>query len=73
VSFGLEERGGTLVIDQGDYVAALSALASLVRREFPPGYTLAEIAATWGDGATPEAIEALRRLEAAEPLLGLVD
>lgn len=44
--------------------AACAALASLVRQEYPDGYSLAEIASTWGDGTiTPEQIEALRELE----------
>lgn len=39
---------------------ACSALASLVRDEYPDHYTLAEIADTWGVNITPEQVEALR-------------
>jgi hypothetical protein len=43
------------------------ALAHLVRTEYPEGYTLTEIAETWGlnEGLTPEEVEAIRAFEAA--------
>jgi hypothetical protein len=43
--------------------AAYQALAQLVRDEYREGYTLAEIADTWGNGITPEQVEALRAIE----------
>jgi hypothetical protein len=42
---------------------ACSALAALVRKEYPDDYSLADIADIWGD-ATPEQVEALNLLEA---------
>jgi hypothetical protein len=53
---------------------ACAALSSLVRAEYGEKYTLAEIAETWGEGITPEQVEALRLLEdgSAEPGLELV-
>lgn len=43
---------------------AFDALAALVREEFPPGMSLAEIAKTWPPKQiTPEQVEALRALE----------
>ena len=42
---------------------ACAALASMVRQEYPESYSLAEIAATWGEGITPEQIEALQLLD----------
>jgi hypothetical protein len=46
-----------------DWERAADALASLVRAEYPLHYSLAEIAETWGEGVSPEQIDALRRLE----------
>ena len=44
---------------------ACSALAWLVRQEYPEVYSLAEIAERWGwPHITPEQVEALRELEA---------
>lgn len=42
---------------------ACTALAALVRDEFPDDYSLSECAYTWGDGITPEQIDAIRVLE----------
>jgi hypothetical protein len=46
-----------------DLRIAYDALTDLVRREYPAGLSLSEIAATWGDGITPEQVRAIRRLE----------
>ncbi len=43
---------------------ACAGLAILVRGEYPPDLTLAEIAQTWGDGVSQEQIEALGLFEA---------
>lgn len=42
---------------------ACAALATLVRKEYPDRCSLAEIAETWGEGITPEQVEALRVLD----------
>jgi hypothetical protein len=42
---------------------ACMALASVVRAEYGPRYTLAEIANTWGECVTTEQVDALRQLE----------
>ena len=49
------------------------ALASLVRSEFPPDLTLAEIAQRWGTDLSPAHISALAFLEgeSAEPPAGV--
>lgn len=54
-----------------DLELAFSALAKLVRDEFPSGYRLAKIAFIWGAalGVTDEEIAALDRLEEGEPYL----
>lgn len=44
-------------------LVAERALARLVRDEYPAGYSLAEIAQTWGN-ATEDEIKAVRHLEA---------
>lgn len=44
---------------------AARGLAKLVREEYGDKYTLAEIAATWGD-CTPEEIEAIAAFEKSE-------
>jgi hypothetical protein len=49
---------------------ACAALAALVRQEYPDTYSLAEIAETWGEGVTPEQVDALRVLD-AEPRVTL--
>lgn len=42
---------------------ACAALASLVRMEYPVRYTLSEIAATWGEGISPEQLAALSEVD----------
>jgi hypothetical protein len=49
-------------LDRQDLELALGALIPLVRQEYPDR-PLAEIAATWGEGATPQAVEALARVD----------
>lgn len=46
-----------------EWERACSALASLVREEFPTTYSLAEIAKKWAPGVTSEQVEALAKLE----------
>jgi hypothetical protein len=50
-------------LDRRDLELALGALIPLVRQEYPV-LPLAEIAATWGEGATPQAVAALARVDA---------
>lgn len=52
-----------------EWEAAFAALATLVRDEYPEGYSLAEIAERWGSSLeiSPEQIAALRSLESLAP------
>ena len=53
-----------------DLDRACGVLAGLVRAEYPPGLSLAEIAWRWGEGDIDEAaIAALERLEDRYPNL----
>ena len=52
-----------------DLELAVVALVALVRREYPTGKRLAEIAYIWGEGITDDQIRALDRLEGGEPYL----
>jgi hypothetical protein len=45
------------------YERACAALTVLVRMEYRPHFTLAEIASRWGEGISEEQIEALAWLE----------
>lgn len=54
-------------MNPSEWERACSALASLVRAEYPTGLTLAEIALTWGEGISPEQIDALVCLESQGP------
>jgi hypothetical protein len=53
-----------------DLEAAVVALSSLVRDEYPEGYSLAEIARTWGN-ATPAQLEALRVVDLRQAKWGI--
>jgi hypothetical protein len=53
---------------------AFDALAALLREEYPPRYSLTEIAEQWGWQLTPEQVDAIRQVEqwrSTEPRLSI--
>lgn len=50
-----------------DLELAASALAALVRQEYPDSLSLAEIARRWGVGITPDQLAALASVENLAP------
>lgn len=58
----MEETTHVAAPTEDDYRLAVGILVGLVRAEFPSSHSLAEVAQVWGN-ATPEEVEALRRIE----------